>query len=106
MDSFTNIAEDLSLGFQESIRLVKPLGTIVLKSTFAGEALIDLTKIVVAEITIIGSRCGPFPAAMRMLERSEISVMDLIDGSYPLDQAIEAFERAKTPGVRKILLEM
>lgn len=78
----------------------------MLKSTFAGDAAIDLTKVVVGEITIMGSRCGPFPAAMRMLARNEIPVKDLIDGRYSLEDALEAFESAKKPGTRKILLEI
>lgn len=88
------------------MRLVRPMGTLVLKSTFAGKATIDLTKVVVGEIKIVGSRCGPFPAAMRMLDRREINVVDLIDGVYNLDSALEAFEAARKSGARKILLKM
>ena len=82
------------------------MGTLVLKSTFAGEATIDLTKIVVGEIKIVGSRCGPFPAAVRMLHRCEIDVTDLIDGYFDLDSISDAIEAAKQSGTRKILLRM
>lgn len=91
-------------GLAEALRLVRPLGTLVMKSTFAGAATVDLTKLVVGEITVVGSRCGPFAPALRLLARREIAVEPLIDGEYPLAQALEAFEHAAQPGVRKILL--
>ena len=85
---------------------MRPLGTIVLKSTIVTQDPVDLTKVVVGEINIVGSRCGPFPAAMRMLERGEVAVVDMIDGVYDLDEAIEAFDAAKKRGIRKILLKV
>lgn len=91
-------------GLAEALRLVRPLGTLVMKSTFAGAATVDLTKLVVGEINVVGSRCGPFAPALRLLERGEVAVEPLIDGEYPLSKAVEAFEHAARPGVRKILL--
>jgi len=80
------------------------LGTLVLKSTFAGQATLDLTKLVVAEINVIGSRCGPFAPALRLLQKNAIEVAPLIDGEYKLAQAVQAFTHARQHGVRKILL--
>jgi threonine dehydrogenase-like Zn-dependent dehydrogenase len=91
-------------GLAQALRLVRPRGTLVLKSTFAGQARVDLTKLVVAEIRVVGSRCGPFAPALRLLARGAVQVLPLIDGSYALAEALQAFEHAARPGVRKILL--
>ncbi len=91
-------------GFAHSLRLVRPEGLLVLKSTFAGDSKLDLTKLVVAEITVIGSRCGPFAPALRLLNSGAIEVMATIEAEYPLTEALAAFEHAARPGVRKILL--
>lgn len=91
-------------GFAHSLRLVKPLGTLILKSTFAGQANLNLTKLVVAEITVLGSRCGPFEPALRLLAQNKINVQASIEGQYPLKEALTAFAHASQPGTRKILL--
>ncbi len=91
-------------GLAESLRLVRPLGTLVLKSTFAGRSTVDLSKLVVGEIRVVGSRCGPFEPALRLLAADSVSVSPLVDGEYPLKRGLEAFEHAARPGVRKILL--
>ncbi|NJL28172.1 MAG: zinc-binding dehydrogenase, partial [Thermoanaerobaculia bacterium] len=91
-------------GLAESLRLVRPEGTLVLKSTFAGRATVDLTKLVVGEIRVVGSRCGPFAPALRLLERGAIDVRSMVDGEYPLPEALAAMEHAARPGTRKILL--
>ena len=91
-------------GFAHSMRLVRPLGTLVLKSTFAGNANINLTKLVVAEITVVGSRCGPFAPALRLLEQGKIDVSSLIERQFQLKEGISAFAYANQPDVRKILL--
>ena len=91
-------------GLAEALRLIRPQGTIVLKSTFAGETSFDLTKVVVSEISLVGSRCGPFGPALRLLERGGIPVEDMIDGCYPLRAGYEALVHAGRSGVRKILL--
>ncbi len=91
-------------GFAQAIRLVRPLGTLVLKSTFAGQSTLDLTKLVVSEISVIGSRCGPFVPALRLLAQEAVPVRALIDGEYPLSQGLTAFQHAARPGIRKILL--
>lgn len=91
-------------GLEEALRLVRPQGVIVLKSTFCGKAQIDISKIVVDEIQLIGSRCGPFPKAIRQIEQKRINVDDLIDGDFPLERSHEAFALAQEPGTLKILL--
>lgn len=91
-------------GFAEALRLVRPLGNLVLKSTFAGDSQVDLTKIVVGEITVTGSRCGPFAPALRLLAADTLHTAPLITAAYPLHQAKIAFDRAAQPGVLKVLL--
>lgn len=91
-------------GLAQSLRLVRPLGTLVLKSTFAGAATVDLTALVVGEVTVVGSRCGPFAPALRLLERETVQVDPLIDAEYPLEEGLAAMEHAARPGVRKVLL--
>ena len=105
-NSFDRVVEATGneAGLAHSLRLVRPKGTLVLKSTFAGAATVDLTKLVVAEIRVIGSRCGPFEPALRLLEREAIDVASMVHGEYPLAKASEALEHAARPGVLKILL--
>ena len=91
-------------GFATARRLVRPRGTLVLKSTFHGDVNLDLSMLVVDEVTALGSRCGPFPAALRLLEQRLIDVGSLVDSVYPLDDGLAAFERAQKPGVLKVLL--
>jgi threonine dehydrogenase-like Zn-dependent dehydrogenase len=91
-------------GLAQALRLVRPLGTLILKSTFAGKSNIDLSKLIVDEITVIGSRCGPFASALRLLQQEAVPVQELIDGRYPLNDGLAAFEHAAQSGVRKILL--
>ncbi len=91
-------------GFSQALRIVKPRGTLVLKSTFAADAALDLSKVVVHEINIIGSRCGPFAEALTLLAENKLPVETIIDGHYPLKDGLAAFEHAGRAGVRKILL--
>ncbi len=92
-------------GFAQALRLVRPQGTIILKSTFHGRPCIDLTKLVVSEIKVVGSRCGPFAPALRLLANHAIATKPLIEATYPLTEALTAFTHAAQPGVRKILLQ-
>ncbi len=91
-------------GFSQSLRLVRPLGNLILKSTFQGNIEMNLTKLVVAEINVTGSRCGPFAPALRLLAQGLIDVESTIEAIYPLHDGIAAFEAAAKAGVRKILL--
>lgn len=91
-------------GFAQALRLVRPRGSLVLKSTFSAIEPVDLTKVVVGELNIVGSRCGPFADALAALAQKAIPVEAMIDGRYTLKQGLAAFEHAGRPGVRKILL--
>ena len=92
-------------GFSTAVDLVKPRGKIVLKSTFHGTPVWPASRIVVDEITIVGSRCGRMEPAMEVLANGVIDVEPLIDGEYPLSDALEAVQRAAGNGVLKILLK-
>ncbi|WP_225587747.1 MDR/zinc-dependent alcohol dehydrogenase-like family protein [Methylomonas fluvii] len=98
-------ASGQATGFAQALRLVKPRGTLVLKSTFAAGAALDLSKVVVYEINIIGSRCGPFTEALTLLAEGKLPVATMIDGQYPLSDGLAAFNHAAQAGVRKILLQ-
>lgn len=91
-------------GFDVARRLTRPRGRMVLKSTFHGNLDLDLAPLVVDEITIVGSRCGPFGAALRVLERGLIETAPMIHAIYPLDQAEQAF--AASRGSLKVLLRV
>ena len=93
-------------GFAAAVAHTKPRGTLILKSTFAGDVQFNLAPIVIDEITLIGSRCGRFAPALDLLRRGSIQVAPMIDCTYPIDEALKAFERAQAPGVLKVLLEM
>ena len=93
-------------GLETARKLVRPRGTIVLKSTVAQSASIDLAPFVVDEITVVGSRCGPFEPALRALEQKLVSVAPLLGATYPLRQGVEAFARAAEHGMLKVQLEM
>lgn len=91
-------------GLQEALRLVRPLGAVVVKSTYAGKAEVDLRPLVVNEIQLIGSRCGPFAPALRLLAAGQVQVEPLIAATYPLAEAAAALAHAARPDVRKVLL--
>jgi threonine dehydrogenase-like Zn-dependent dehydrogenase len=91
-------------GFDLAAAALRPRGTLVLKSTYRGEITLALAPFVVDEITIVGSRCGPFAPALRLLERGEIDPTPLIAARYPLEHAVEAIEAAARPGMMKVLL--
>jgi threonine dehydrogenase-like Zn-dependent dehydrogenase len=92
-------------GFESALRCVKPRGTIVLKSTMASAQTINLAPFVIDEITLIGSRCGPFKAAIHMLGQKGIDVKPLISGIYTIENAQKAFEEARKKENLKILID-
>lgn len=91
-------------GFALARRAIRPRGTLVLKSTYKGEMSVDFSSIVVDEINIIGSRCGPFEPALRLMEERQVDPAVLIDAEYPLTEAVKAFERAAQPGALKVVV--
>ncbi|MDP3184659.1 MAG: alcohol dehydrogenase catalytic domain-containing protein [Anaerolineales bacterium] len=94
-----------SSGFDLARQAVRPRGVLVLKSTYRGEASVNFSSLVVDEITLLGSRCGPFAPALRVLANHAVDPSLLIAAHYPLAKAVEAFELARQPGMLKVLLE-
>jgi 2-desacetyl-2-hydroxyethyl bacteriochlorophyllide A dehydrogenase len=92
-------------GFELAMKLIHPRGRVILKSTYKGNVEVNFSKIVVDEITLIGSRCGSFEPALRLMSRGEIDPRQLIDATYSLDQGMTAFEHASRPGVLKVLVQ-
>lgn len=93
-------------GLASAVAIVRPQGKIVLKSTFNGPTNVELWRVVVDEISVIGSRCGRFEPALEMLAAGEIEVRDLISAELPLTEGVAAMERAATKGELKVLLVM
>jgi threonine dehydrogenase-like Zn-dependent dehydrogenase len=91
-------------GFALSRKAVRPAGTLVLKSTFAGDVTLNLSAIVVDEIRLVGSRCGPFAPALRLLEAGLVDLRPLISARYPLSEGLAAMEKAAEHGVLKVLV--
>ncbi|MGF1466273.1 MAG: alcohol dehydrogenase catalytic domain-containing protein [Sandaracinaceae bacterium] len=91
-------------GFARARELVRPRGTLVLKSTFHGATPIDTAPLVIDEITLVGSRCGPFPPALRTLGAGAIDPRPLIDDRFDLADGLRALERAAERGVAKVQL--
>ena len=92
-------------GFETALALTKPRGVLVLKSTVASSKEFNLAPIVIDEITVLGSRCGQFPPALRLLKSEKINFKPLISAKYKVDDAIEAFEKNKEKDVLKVLIE-
>lgn len=93
-------------GFETSMSLTKPRGVLVLKSTVATGKELNLAPIVIDEITVLGSRCGQFGPALRLLKNNRIDFKPFISGIYGIDDAIEAFEANKSKDSIKILIKM
>src|SRR5262249_33501480 len=93
-------------GLEMALHLVRPRGTIILKSTVANQSTLHLAPIVIGEIRIQGSRCGPFAPAIRALSQRVVDVHPLISAQYSLDDGIVAFEHAARPGVLKVLVRI
>jgi threonine dehydrogenase-like Zn-dependent dehydrogenase len=91
-------------GLKMALALVRPRGTLVLKSTLAEEHTLSLAPLVINEITVVGSRCGLFLPAIRALTEKSVTVTPFIDKVYPLAEAMEAVAHASRPGALKVLL--
>lgn len=92
-------------GFSLARQAVRPRGTMVLKSTYKGEMNVSFSSIVVDEINLIGSRCGPFEPALRLMESGQVDPTVLISDEFALKDALKAFERAAEAGVLKVLVQ-
>jgi threonine dehydrogenase-like Zn-dependent dehydrogenase len=99
-------ASGASSGFELALDLLRPRGTLVLKSTFQGATSINAARIVVDEISVVGSRCGRFQPALELLRQREVDVESLISEEFPLSEGVRAIERASAPGIIKVLLRM
>jgi threonine dehydrogenase-like Zn-dependent dehydrogenase len=93
-----------SEGFNMARKAIRPRGTLVMKSTYKGDVTVNFSSIVVDEIQIVGSRCGPFEPALRLMEKREVDPTVLIMHEYRLKDALKAFEKAAQPGVLKVLV--
>ncbi|MBO0779078.1 MAG: alcohol dehydrogenase catalytic domain-containing protein [Ktedonobacteraceae bacterium] len=93
-------------GLEMALRMVRPRGTVILKSTVADRSNLHLASIVIDEIRVQGSRCGPFPPALHTLSQKLIDVRPLISARYSLDDALTAFEHAQQKGVLKVLVKV
>ena len=91
-------------GLAQALALVRPRGTVVMKTTVSAEHRLDLASLVINEVTVVGSRCGPFRPALDALAAGRVAVAPLVDAVYPLDDAPAAFARASEPGVLKVLV--
>ncbi|HEX6046158.1 MAG TPA: alcohol dehydrogenase catalytic domain-containing protein [Pyrinomonadaceae bacterium] len=97
-------ASGAASGFDLALDLLRPKGKLVLKSTFHGETKVNAARIVVDEISIVGSRCGRFAPAIDLLKRNAIDVDSLISEEYALSEGVHAMKRARTKGVLKVFL--
>jgi threonine dehydrogenase-like Zn-dependent dehydrogenase len=93
-------------GFATALDLLKPRGKMVLKSTFQGKTNLEMWRVVVDEITIVGSRCGRFAPALELLEKGLVKVEDLISEEFSLSEGVRAMNRAAEKSVMKVLLSM
>ncbi len=91
-------------GLRAAVTMCEPRGTVIMKSTVHGLVTIDTAPVIVNEVTLVGSRCGRFEPALRLLAARKIDVSSLIAAEYTLDRAPEAFARAATKGTLKVLL--
>ena len=85
---------------------VRPCGTIVLKTTVAATQSLHMAPFVIDEITLLGSRCGPFEEALKLLSAGAVSVAPLYSASYPLEAAETAFAHAERKDARKVLFDV
>ncbi|MBI5178253.1 MAG: alcohol dehydrogenase catalytic domain-containing protein [Nitrospinae bacterium] len=91
-------------GIVKALALTRPRGSLVLKSTVANPVKLDLNAVVINEISIVGSRCGPFVHGLALMETGKIKLKQMIDRAYPLEEGLKAFEAAGKPGALKVLI--
>jgi threonine dehydrogenase-like Zn-dependent dehydrogenase len=95
-----------SAGFELARFALKPRGILILKSTYAGKLSLDASALVVDEITVLGSRCGPFDLALQLLAENRLNIEPMISASYELSDGLSAFSHAQRRGTLKILLDV
>ncbi len=92
-------------GLARAMALCRPRGVLVLKTTVAGSPKLDLSPVVINELSVVGSRCGDLRAAIAHLAQGRIDPLPLIAARYPLESATDAFEHARRPGTLKVLVD-
>jgi threonine dehydrogenase-like Zn-dependent dehydrogenase len=92
-------------GFQSALGMVRPRGTLVLKSTVAERLQVDMAPVIVNEIRLVGSRCGRFTDAIKLLKRKELRLKEMIAGRFALAAAPEAIAAAGQRGTLKVLID-
>jgi threonine dehydrogenase-like Zn-dependent dehydrogenase len=95
-----------SEGLEQALGFVRPRGTVVLKTTAAAGRAMNLSPVVINEVSIVGSRCGPFRDAIDALAKREVDVVSLIHRRMKLEQGVEAMQLAGQRGVMKVLLSV
>jgi threonine dehydrogenase-like Zn-dependent dehydrogenase len=93
-------------GLNAALRLVKPKGTVVLKSTHQGETPVEMSRVVVNEVTVVGSRCGRFGPAIDLLALKRTDLSPMISKRLPLEEGVLAFQEAASPGTMKVILQV
>ena len=91
-------------GLAQAVRMTRPRGTLILKSTVHGLVPIDTAPVIVNEITLVGSRCGRMEPALRLLKSGKVRVDSMLSETLPLSEAAQAFRHAAQKGVLKVLL--
>ena len=91
-------------GLRQAVSMVRPRGTVIMKSTVHEEVKIDMAPVIVNEITLVGSRCGRFDPALELLSAGRVDVGGMVSAEFPLGEAAAAFEEAERQGVLKVLL--
>lgn len=93
-------------GLPLALQLVRPRGRVVLKTTVAADHTLSLAKIVIDEITVVGSRCGPFDKAIEALASQRVDLSGFITHRFPIESSLQAMEFAKSPGAFKVVLNL
>ncbi|MBI5664058.1 MAG: alcohol dehydrogenase catalytic domain-containing protein [Nitrospirae bacterium] len=93
-------------GIRTALRIVKPRGRIVLKTTIANKVQIDMNQFVINEISLIGSRCGPFQPAIKAIRSRQIDLYPLISNVYPIEEGLKAFQHASLKSALKVILKI
>ena len=92
-------------GMETAVKTVRPRGKIIIKTTIAGRGRIDLNLVVINELILIGSRCGPFPDAINAIESGEVKLYPLISAEYSIEEGVRAFAHADERGALKVILK-
>ena len=93
-------------GIETALNIVKPRGTVVVKTTVSKKGHVDLNKVVVNEITLTGSRCGPFPAAIKAIKAKSVDLSPLISRTFPLEDGVRAFQFATDKNSLKVVIDI